>query len=132
MQSGPPIFDDIRAQTSGRVFIDLKMTSGASGAVPSTLTMDNGIVSVTRNSAGNYTVVLNRSYVGLYGIRGGVKQASYSATAAREVQLITDDVANNTTPSFTFTTVNSAGTATDMSSTDVLYLTAECQWIDVH
>jgi hypothetical protein len=130
-QESPPVFDDLRSQSSGRVFIDLQMISGASGAVPSTFTRKTGIVSVTRNSTGNYTAVLDRTYVDLFGLSGGVMQASYSATAAREVQLVSHAITNATTPSVTFTTVNSAGAVTDMSSGDTLFLTIEAQWIAV-
>lgn len=100
-------------------------TLTTSGAVSTTVapTCNDGFLVLTSAGSGVYTITLQRGAPTLVEFDVKVKQASYSATAAQRAVLTTDNVAG-ATPSITFTTVNSAGTATQPSTGDILFIKA--------
>lgn len=103
------------------VDIQAKIAIGASGAP--TLTRARGIVSMTRNSAGNYTVVLkDRAFLFM------VARASFisgsSAPAAPLMNVVSEQV-NNSTPSLIIQFRDIAGAAADPASGEVLLLQIE-------
>jgi len=82
--------------------------SGATGVVPAMTSTDmqrsRGIVSITRNSAGNYTVVLQRGCNDIAGFGGFVEQASWSIAGASRCVFVSKTL-TGATPSFTFQVV---------------------------
>lgn len=122
------------AGNSGESYVNdvyLGFTSGASGAVPTTLTRSNGITSVVRNSTGNYTVTFDDSWVALVDFSGFVNQASYSASGAVHVRIKADALATVATHTVTIETVTAAGAVVDMASGDKLNVRFGCQLINV-
>jgi len=71
----------------------LVFVSGASGAVPATFVRGKGIKSVTRNSAGKYTIVVTRNGSDLIDFDAFVEQASFSLSGAVWGCLISQNVA---------------------------------------
>lgn len=94
---------------------------GTSGAVPTTFVSADGIISIASAGSGVYTVTLQRGAPTLVDLDVKVKQASYSASGAQRAVLTTDNVAGST-PTVVFTTVNSAGTATQPATGDKLFI----------
>jgi len=99
--------------------IYLKFTSGASGAVPSTLTLRSGVTSVTRTGTGAYTVVLDQYFDHSVGFTQSIQQASYAKTGACDCRKITSV---GSTATFTLLTVDGDGDAVDMASGDIIEL----------
>ncbi len=121
--------------TSGRVFADLRWTSGATGAVPASFTVYGPwFTSLTRTGTGAYTLALSAPWAGVLQSPPTFAciQGTYSAsTGVTGIQLVEDHVSNTTTPELKFITTNAAGAVTDASSGDVLILTLTFQLVDV-
>lgn len=104
-----------------RSTIDLfaKVTIGATGAP--TLTADSkGVTSITRNSAGQYTVVLQDTYAMLIGY-GVSMYSGTSAQAAPFNTLEADSISTNGTFVIQFRAVDNS-TATDPASGEIMYI----------
>src|SRR5258708_6499518 len=129
MQIGP--FTDLSETESGLVAIPIQWTSGGTGAVPalSTFRYHQRVVSVTRNSAGSYTIVFEDGVVGLVGVIGNVIQAS-PATGGLTVKPTVNNMQATTAPSLTVVVTVPAGAATDPASGDVVMLTRVVQYMD--
>lgn len=85
------------------VFLFGRFTVGAAGAPTLDAVNSKGIRSITRNSAGNYTIVLGSAIaVDVYPRLVGFKATIIKATAATApfVQMISQQVTNITSPSF--------------------------------
>jgi len=113
----------IRTQERHTAWINLSFVSGSTGAVPSmssaSMRRSRGIVSVTRNSTGNYTVVLERGANDIVQASGFVKQATPALTGAYHADYWSDAV-TDATPSFTFQLTDKDGTAVDATTGDVV------------
>jgi hypothetical protein len=96
----------------------LKILIGASGAVTSTT--GYGAVSVAKNTTGTYDITLDRKWPAVQYIDGSVQRAS-GATLHPRLAATYDPASVGTT--LQFLTVIAAGTATEPSSGDVIYLT---------
>lgn len=94
-----------------------RISFGASGAP--TLQAGKGVVSITRISAGKYTIVLKDNFRKLAQVDSRIVNAT--APAAPAMYVVTDNTAAATNPSITIQ-LNSAGTATDPASGEVLLL----------
>lgn len=107
----------------GVVHVHASITIGATGAVTNT-SFGNGIKSVTRNSAGNYTIALQDSYPVLLGV--DISQVDPTAAAVPQFHVTANNVASSTAPSVTIggyvTTV-----ATDPNSGATIQVTIALQ-----
>lgn len=91
------------------------ITFGSSGAP--TLTTGHGITSITRNSTGDYTLVLQDKYVSLKCVSG-----TFEKTTGEDIRLqMKSETVSATTKAINFLTLTSAS-ATDPSSGAKLYL----------
>jgi len=98
------------------------VTLTTSGAVPSSFTVADGLISLSSAGSGVYTVTLGRGAPTLLDLTVKTKQASYSASGACRGRLTTDNVAG-ATPTVTFTTETAAGAAVQPASGDILFIT---------
>lgn len=107
-----------------------RATIGASGAPTLVTSQSKGITSITRNSAGNYTLVLGTSaasldtYVKLLGVSvtNDTSGASGAAAAAPLIALTANATATAGTASLTLQMRNTSGTATDPASGEALLI----------
>lgn len=97
--------------------MDLVFTSGASGAVPTTLTTSAGITSVTKSGTGIYTIVLDQATYGMPEFTQSVLQASYTKAGACDIRLTGVSLSTKT---ITVLTVDGDGDAVDAASGDIL------------
>lgn len=108
-----------KALNAGQVRMNIALTIGASGAVSSF--KGAGLADASppvRASAGTYTITLDRQYAGgLVGFGGGFKRA---AGATLQPTITSGDGSSSAV--LTVQTQVAAGTATDPSSGDVVYL----------
>lgn len=96
------------------------VTIGASGAPTVSSLTGMGIVSITRVSAGKYTIALSHAYNNLLGVRASIKSGS-SAPAAPSLYISADASSTRSAPSVTVV-FNAAGTATDPASGEIILL----------
>ena len=97
-----------------------KITIGASGAP--TLTQAKGIVSMVRNSAGNYTLTLKDNYYLFLSAEANFISGS-SAPAAPFLNVVSEQVSNATSPQVVLQFRNlAAAAATDPASGEVVLL----------
>ncbi len=94
----------------GLVDVFVEYTSGATGAIPATLTHANGVASVSRTSAGLIKVTLQDGYLGLAGADGSVIQASLSAVTGFLVTPATA-LQGAATPTVSFNILGQDGTS---------------------
>lgn len=116
-----PSQDESTAQY-GRIEIDLMFTAGASGAVPSTLTVSTGITSVVK-STNDYIVTFDQSYIQFLGGGGNVIQAIVSASGAFEVKHTAFSLSTNGLATVTISPYTAAGAATPLLVNDILQYT---------
>lgn len=100
----------------GSVAMQLKIPIGASGAVGTVKGM--GIVSVVKNTTGVYDVTLDRKYAAVQHFSGSVLRAS----GATLVPVLVTDYSPST--NLQFTTQIAAGTPTQPSDGDIIFLNA--------
>lgn len=93
------------------VDLSLKAAIGATGAPTISTTDAKGITSITRNSAGKYTILLQDNYAALMSAQVTVLNAT--ASAAPITQLISEQVSNATTPQVVVQCLDAAGAAAD-------------------
>jgi hypothetical protein len=98
----------------------VKVSIGAAGAPTIVSGTGMGITSITRVSAGKYTILLSNPYNSLLGV-DSINRAT-AAPAAPVVCIATDTVTSATAPALQLQCYNNAGTATDPASGEVLYL----------
>lgn len=98
--------------------IQMKVTIGSSGAP--TLTQAKGVLSMTHNSTGNYTIVL-KDRANLLMDVGAMFISGSSAPAAPLVNVVSEQV-NNATPSLIIQCRDAAGSATDPASGEIMLL----------
>lgn len=91
------------------VNLSLKAAIGASGAPTLSTTDAKGVTSITRNSAGRYTIVLQDTYPALMHAQVIVMNAT--ASAAPIVQLVSEDVVGAAT--VVIQCLDAAGAAAD-------------------
>lgn len=90
---------DGKDAVEGVVTLDLVFTAGTSGAVPSTLTISDGIAKVTKSGT-TYVITLQDCYGKFLNVTGTAIQASYAAGgAAHAIPLAA--ATNSGTPSVT-------------------------------
>lgn len=93
---------------------------GASGAPTLVSGLNKGVVSMTRNSAGDYTIVLKDTSNKLLDVSMSIENATGIA-AAPNLGIKNNNVNSNTSPSIRIVT-SSGGVATDPASGDVMRL----------
>jgi len=113
-----PSQDEKTAQY-GRIEIDLMFTAGASGAVPSALTVSTGITSVVK-STNDYIVTFDQSYLQFLGGGGNIIQATPSAAAAFEVKHTAFNLSSSGFATVTVSPMTAAGAATALAVGDIL------------
>lgn len=106
---------DIRLEKE--YFINWK--SGATGAVPTTLTRDRGIVSVTHNGVGKFTIVVKRNGADVTNFVAWVEQATPALTGACDGVMWSQNV-NTAGGGIVVQFINAAGAATDPTTNDVV------------
>jgi hypothetical protein len=106
-----------------RVELSAKISIGASGAPTLVAGTGQGISSITRTSAGHYTVSLSSAYGALLMVRHIINSGS-SAPAAPSLYIAADNSASFASPSIQLVT-NLAGTATDPASGEIILLQIE-------
>ena len=89
------------------------VTFGAAGAPTLDASQSRGITSITRNSAGNYTILFNDNYNRLMMVNNLF--VSSTAAASPEFRVSVDSVASTTAPGITFV-YSVGGVATDPAS----------------
>jgi acyl-CoA synthetase (AMP-forming)/AMP-acid ligase II len=118
---------DRTSSDKGLVDIFLQYTSGATGAIPATLTHANFIKSVVRDGAGDITITLQDGYVGWAEIDGSVVQASFDVTTGWQIVPDVVDV-GGTIPTIGLLIVGQDGTSGIFSAKD----TADGDIVSVH
>ncbi len=98
------------------------VTLSTSGAVPTSFTVADGIISLSSAGSGVYTATLGRGAPYLVSFTCDTLQASYSASGACYSNLTTDNVAA-ATPTVVFTTRTAAGAAVQPATGDKLFIT---------
>lgn len=93
-----------------KVFLFGKVAIGATGAPTLSAVNSKGIKSITRNSAGKYTIVLQDNYVRLYGASA---KTVGNTCAAPTSWIFSEQVNSATSPSLILQFANAAGAATD-------------------
>jgi len=116
----PGFWKDISSYTPGRAYVDLEWTSGASGALPSTLTQKSGVRSVAHGSTGVYVVTLDETPYHLTNFIESIEQASYSKAGACKVRITAHDFAAKT---ITLLVVDGDGDAVEPTTDDIIRLT---------
>lgn len=111
----------------GTVNVDLQFTAGTSGAVPTTLTVAEGILSVVK-STNDYIVTFQDSYVRLLNGYGFIIQSTPDPTAASwGVKISAVSIADGS-PTVTLSPYDEAGTAEPLATGDVLFFTFRLQY----
>ncbi len=95
-------FTDRGALEKGITDLLLVFTAGTSGAVPSTLTNEQGIASVVLDSTGVLSVHLQDTFFQLLYAEGEIQQASASNVTAWQVVRKSEDVGSATDPKVVF------------------------------
>lgn len=106
------------------VDIYAKVTFGASGAP--TLSNAKGVVSITRNSAGNYTLLLKDNFYLLMDAQAVFKSGS-SAPAAPAMNIVSEQVNTVSAPQMVIQFRDIAAAAADPASGEVAYLKITCR-----
>lgn len=120
----PGYFSDDTANESGQVELYLQYTSGATGAIPTTLLRSSGFglgstAAIARTGVGLFTIQFDQIWALKYlDFNGVFQQAAYSAAGACEVQILTDTVATN--GQMTIEVTNAAGAAVDPANGDIV------------
>lgn len=96
-----------------------KVTIGASGAPTLVKGTGMGISSITRVSAGRYTIAFSHAYAALLGLTRTTVSAS--APTAPATYVVADNTTSKTAPGITIIT-NVTGTATDPASGEVMLI----------
>lgn len=109
----------------GAVSLFASISFGTSGAPTLNTAASKGIISVTRNSAGNYTVLFGTK-VGMPDVYNSLLMVnkvaiSSGAAAAPEMRVSVNNVSSTTVPGITIVFSN-AGTATDPASGESVLL----------
>jgi hypothetical protein len=101
-----------------------KVAIGSTGAPTINAAQSQGIKSITRNSAGNYTVTLQNTYQRILFFDVAIVLASGAPVTSSGSQFILrSDSTNTEPPTFVIENVNNAGTAAELvSGTTVLFL----------
>lgn len=136
----PGAYNNYNDFVLARSFMDLKFVAGGTGAVPAfpaafLRACADAIKSVTRISAGVYTVALNNAWNDLLLARGFVIQAAsqavlgnYSAAGIAGVVVLQNLSTSQTAPSITFACINGAGAITEAATGDTIYFHIEEQF----
>lgn len=111
---------DIASWQAGLNFMPLQWTSGASGAVPTTLTKSYGVASVVHGATGVYVVTLSEQWAAYLGMIEEIMQASYSKNGACKVRRTAIDL---TAKTITLLVVDGDGDAVEPASGDIISLT---------
>lgn len=99
-----------------------KFTVGTTGAPTLAAAVSKGVTSVTRNSAGDYTIKFDDSYVGILTVDATVRNAT-GICASPNLGIKTAGTNVNTTGAGTMEIVfSTGGTATELVSGDVVHL----------
>jgi len=104
--------------------IQAKISIGAAGAP--TLSLAKGILSMTRNSAGNYTIVLQEQFYLLTDVEASFISGS-SAPAAPLVNVVSEQVNDSTSPSLIIQCRDISAAAADPASGEVMLLHIQCR-----
>lgn len=114
-------FNQFRASIyNGQVDLLMKAAIGASGAPTISASYAKGIQSITRNSAGNYTLLLQDNYQALLGVSGTVLNAT--ASAAPIMQVISEQVSSATVPRVIVQFLDAAGVAADPDNGATIFI----------
>lgn len=114
-------FRDKTEGEAGLLRIHLEYTSGASGAIPTTLKRSNGIASVVRTGAGVVVLTLNNPAQDFMDFVAFVEQATPSNTGACHVTVVDSVASSPGTVTITFRK-NSDYSVQDTASGDVVYV----------
>lgn len=107
------------------VHIHAKIAIGASGAPTLNAPLSKGILSIVRNSAGDYTIRLTDSFNQLMMVDMLMQNAT-GIPAAPDMGLKANSVNSATVPSIEIVT-SAAGVATDPASGDTMFLHLVCR-----
>lgn len=106
------------------VTLRAKVSIGAAGAPTIQSSTGMAITSITRNSAGDYSILLSEPYASLMRVQA-IFQSGASAPAAPGINIRTDAVSTAAAPIVRITCRNLSGTATDPASGEVMYIAIE-------
>ncbi len=108
-----------------RDLIDTQAKVSIAGSGAPTLDQAKGIASITHNSTGNYTVVMQERTFLLMDVKASFISGA-SAPAAPIVNVVSEQV-NNATPSLIIQCRDLAGAAADPASGEVMLLHIQCR-----
>lgn len=100
------------------VNISMKAAIGATGAPTLSTTDAKGVTSITRNSAGRYTLLLQDNYPALMCAHAIILDSTASTSPI--IQLISEAVVSATTPTVVLQCLDAAGVAADPASGSTL------------
>lgn len=103
------------------VTLTAKVTIGAVGAPTLSTTDAKAIKSITRNSAGNYTLALQDNYAAL--MSAAIMVMNPIISTAPDRQLISEQVSSATAPQLVFQMISPAGAAVDPDSGATILVT---------
>lgn len=123
-------YGDYLSKERARRLVSARVTIGATGAPTLDVPNSKGVLSIARNSAGQYLVILMDRYVKLSAFWIGFQKDTVP-TAPNAAPMVTGtDVTGVSTagvPQVTFSCYNNAGVATDPASGEVMVLEFELQ-----
>lgn len=102
------------------VHVVMKAAIGAAGAPTLSTTDAFGVTSITRNSAGKYTILLQDNYPALVSAQAIILNSA--ASAAPITQLLSEQVVNATAPNVVVQCLGPAGAAADPDSGSTLFV----------
>lgn len=116
---------DLGGSTLGGRLVTFQFTAGTSGAAPTTMTYGGNYLNDTpiTKSTNDYIFNLNTNWFRVIPIDVTVRQASFSTAGANEGHITSDSI-NDSTPTFTVSFYNGAGTAVALATGDVVIVTA--------
>ncbi len=108
-----------------RDLIDTQAKISIAGSGAPTLTQAKGIASITHNSAGNYTIVMQERTYLLMDVKASFISGA-SAPAAPIINVVSEQV-NNASPSLIIQCRDLSGAAADPASGEVMLLHIQCR-----
>jgi hypothetical protein len=129
----PGLFPLDGSMQQGRVLVQCKWVSGATGAVPalSTFKFSQGIKSVSRTSTGLFRITFKAPCAAYIGMTvNEVHQATYANTGACSVYMKSNQSSVVGSGYVDINITNAAGTLTDPTTNDVVCLEFALCWVN--
>jgi hypothetical protein len=129
----PGLYPDYSSMAQGRTLVQVKWTSGATGAVPalSTFKFHSGVKSVTRTSTGLFRITFNAPCAAYIGMTvNEVHQVTYANTGACSIYMKSNQSSVVGSGYVDINITNAAGTLVDPTTGDVVALEFAMCWVN--